>query len=364
MKMGFLGVDIFFVISGFLLTLPWLNSRREQRFIPFVKNFYARRVLRIVPAYYVTLLVIIYLSLFGLQKLPSTTNVVSHILFVNDFLDQPIIRGVFWTLSVEMCFYLTLPFIMWIRKPKRWWMALTAMAFGAIAFRLFLIYSHHPLFNQGDASHFNNVRYIHTLAGRFDEFAVGMACAWLYQHKKIPTDAGNRLFAIGLALMLIIINVYGRRGDILMEAPLLYLALPTIASIATGFIISGAVVRGSAPNRLLGASTMIFVGTISYSVYLWHTVILDALYRSELLSRVEGVTRLSHAFLYSLPPILLISLVSYWWIEKPFLEIRHRIGDRSTPTFLQRWPLATLAAAGLFIFTVTLLLNLLVRGTP
>lgn len=363
-KMGFLGVDIFFVISGFLLTLPWLKPRQDSNFINLIRSFYTRRILRITPAYYTILLVMLYLSLFGFQKIPTTGNIVSHLFFLNDFLNQAIIRGVFWTLSVEMSFYLVLPLIMHTRKSKYWTITVGLMAVSAIVFRIVLIYQYHPEFNTGEAVNFNNVRYIHTLAGRFDEFAIGMVCAYLYHEKRIPKNWGNALFTFGIVVLFVIVNIYARKGDILREAPIGYVILPTMIAIAAGLIISGAVVGGPLPNRILGSSTMIFIGTISYSVYLWHTIVLDALYQAELLNAVQGITRLIYAFLYSVVPIILLSSISYWWIERPFLEIRHNLNNNATATFIERKPLIAVLGAAVIIGVTALYLNLLVRGSP
>ena len=105
------GVRIFFVLSGFLLSLPYLKQNDARAFLQRTKTFYERRAVRILPAYYVLLLVLLYLTLFGYSKLPSTSYMFGHVLFINSWWYEPPLRGVFWSLSVEVCFYLVLPFL-------------------------------------------------------------------------------------------------------------------------------------------------------------------------------------------------------------------------------------------------------------
>ena len=110
-RMGEWGVDIFFVLSGFLLTIPFLHKKEDENFLQTTLNFYSRRAMRLLPAYYLVLFFMLYLSLYGFGATPSTSYMASHVFFINYWWDLPSIRGVFWTLPAEVGFYISLPFL-------------------------------------------------------------------------------------------------------------------------------------------------------------------------------------------------------------------------------------------------------------
>lgn len=128
---GYLGVDLFFVISGFLLALPWFVHAREGRAPPSVAGFYRRRFRRIAPAYYLqlaALFVAVLPLLHGAGYWRSDLyayawNAVAHGLFVHNLFPLTSasmgVNGALWTLGVEAQFYLLLPLAapLFVRRP-------------------------------------------------------------------------------------------------------------------------------------------------------------------------------------------------------------------------------------------------------
>jgi peptidoglycan/LPS O-acetylase OafA/YrhL len=128
---GYLGVDLFFVISGFLLALPWFVHADTGRPPPSAGGFYRRRFLRIAPAYYVQLALLFVLVLpllhgwtyWRSDLYVYALNAVAHALFVHNL--APLtsasmgVNGALWTLGVEAQFYLLLPLIapLFVRRP-------------------------------------------------------------------------------------------------------------------------------------------------------------------------------------------------------------------------------------------------------
>ena len=120
---GYLGVDLFFLISGFLLALPWFLHASQGRPPPSTRGFYSRRVRRIVPAYYVQLVVLFALVLPLLRGFEYwrtdlyvyLLNAAAHALFLHN--TTPLtsgsmeVNGALWTLAVEAQFYLLLPLL-------------------------------------------------------------------------------------------------------------------------------------------------------------------------------------------------------------------------------------------------------------
>src|SRR5581483_8187606 len=124
---GWTGVDLFFVLSGFLITGILLDTKHAANYFG---SFYARRVLRIFPLYYGALTAIVILSHFSYtvqSQLPP--HIACDFLYVSNWTDPftPITKlgltGHFWTLAVEEQFYLLWPFCVWMAEPKRLRMA-------------------------------------------------------------------------------------------------------------------------------------------------------------------------------------------------------------------------------------------------
>jgi len=111
---GWIGVDLFFVLSGFLISRPFFSEGRKM---PSLKTYAMKRVLRIVPAYYVVLFLIV-LGLFPFYNIDTDNlgwRTAYHMLFMQDYLD-PDINTVFWSLGVEEKFYFLIP-LMFLALP-------------------------------------------------------------------------------------------------------------------------------------------------------------------------------------------------------------------------------------------------------
>ncbi len=143
---GYLGVDLFFLITGFLLILPWARHAYHGKPPPSAKDFYIRRIRRIVPAYYVQLAVLLGVVmpiLHGIDYWKRDIefigyNAVAHLLFLH--YTTPIssasmsANGPLWTLALEAQYYVLLPLFAgrFVRAPLRWGLGLVA---AAIAWR-------------------------------------------------------------------------------------------------------------------------------------------------------------------------------------------------------------------------------------
>ena len=116
------GVALFFSLSGFLLSLPYWRAIEGNGPYPELTKYFRNRIIRIVPAYYVILSILIFASRYW--KIPGTGfDIVSHYLFVFNFTEFGIfsISPQFWTLAVEIQFYLLLPFLflcarVWVKR--------------------------------------------------------------------------------------------------------------------------------------------------------------------------------------------------------------------------------------------------------
>jgi peptidoglycan/LPS O-acetylase OafA/YrhL len=272
--LGFLGVRLFFVLSGFLITGILLECRNRaerwsQRRSVLMGKFYARRFLRIYPLYYAVLAGLLLIGIWPVRQLwpwmiSYTTNI--YIWHHGQWIGA---SGIFWTLAVEEQFYLVWPLLV-LFVPRRWLVpVLVCMISLAPAFRLFASITE-PQDLRGDL--FTSATF--TLAA-FDSLGMGALLAVLFHadstrerlrawlnHVALPVGA------IGF-LVLLTLSYYGARvgtvffvfGETLLALVLCWL----VASAAWG-------IAGPA-GRLLTWRPITYLGKISYGIYIFHVFV-------------------------------------------------------------------------------------------
>ena len=277
LRMGWSGVDIFFTMSAFLLALPYARAAMQGRPAPEWRNYLLRRAVRILPAYWVQLAILLAGALaclaWGLSIPPWRgwdVALAQVVLWFNAWPLIPPLLGHWWTLPVEFGFYLLLPLFARAFAPRRWpW--LLGLVVLAWAWRVGW-----QLQPRVDAS---NRIWINHLPGRIDQFAIGMLAAWAW----LRFEASGRFLA-------------PRRADALLLAGLLgFLAMPalllldgrpavmqslslhpvvvawhSLASVAVCGILVACVAGAPLAARVLAARPVHWLGNISYSLYLWH----------------------------------------------------------------------------------------------
>lgn len=304
---GFVGVDIFFVISGFLITRILQDELEGGSYS--IARFYERRARRILPALFLVLtascvagfLVMVPHDLAGLgQSVVATLLFVSNILFLNQvgyFADpaetKPLLHT--WSLAVEEQFYIVFPLLLaWAYRFGRS-AAVAACAVAALASfaaGLWLVQR-----NQAAAFYLAPTRVWELLIGSL--LALGTFPA--------PRSDRLRQAAGSLGLGLIAFSVLSYSEGTLFPGAA---ALPP--SIGAGLIIYSGQNGATWVSRLLALRPLVFVGLISYSLYLWHWPI-QAFYRYEVsdqFSRVEKVGLLAFCFACAVP--------SWRYVEQPF----------------------------------------------
>ena len=272
---GFLGVDIFFVISGYLISLIVFREQAAGTFS--FADFYARRIRRLFPALATVLLVTLMFGAFALfadeyQRLGKHAG--SAIVFLLNFQlineagyfdvashSKPLLH--LWSLSVEEQFYLVWPALLIVIGHFRWRIgfAIGVLIIGSFAFAIHL------------ASRNLDALYFHPLA-RFWELLVGAALA--YYHHRFGVHAMpfmvdrawvRHLFSI-LGLSAIIVALFLFNNKVPHPSVITFIPLLGVAVL----IASGS---NSVGSRLLAFRPMVWVGLISYPLYLWHWPVLS-----------------------------------------------------------------------------------------
>lgn len=305
---GYIGVDVFFVISGFLISKALIKQIDNQSFSYL--EFILGRVKRIVPAYFVMLLLCTFLAMFVLipsdaetflYQLRRTIIFTSNQIFASgeDYFGAKSYENSLlhtWSLSIEMQFYVILPLIiMFLPKSIYKWL----LGLGALAI---LVYTQYQIDNLNNKS----AMYFSVVA-RSAEFIIGIAINFFPSSKSL-TERYKSLIGMLALLALGVSCIFINENS---DFPGL-LALP--ACLATAFLIW---LEDSKINKILGNKSLAFVGKISYSLYLWHWPIL-ALYRYY--QNRYDLTIIEVAVLFVV--MMILSIMSYYWVEEPFRKTK------------------------------------------
>lgn len=347
-KMGEWGVDIFFVLSGFLLSLPFLKPRdAHPSFWESTKDFYRRRALRLLPAFYFTVFIVLCMLFLGFGKLPKAKEILMQVTLVIPWFQTPPLRGVLWSLPVEAMFYVFLPFLMLLATRMR---SFTAVFFALVVltvlFRIVII----------NASFFQDKgTFLYSFFGRMDQFSLGVLAAYFCLKHPPSARRGTWLMIGTLIATMLFINFIGKRGNMFANRDSVYYFFQTVIGILAALLIYSAASPSHLAKILFGNRLMIFIGTISYSIYLWHTVILDVFCTLPIYQKMVPDNRLLLTSLATFPIIFILSFFSYLFVERPFLSIRHGVPSQQQ-SFVARNPVwfLVLMALALVLFTAYL----------
>jgi len=326
---GFSGVDMFFVLSGFLLSLPFARATLTGAAHQPLKRYYRRRVLRVFPAYYAQLAIILAVGGWFVtwQALGATSLLAHAFMFFNIGWNpvQPMV-GIWWTLPVEFSFYLLLPLIASFMRPAKWMILLVGGILLSIVYRLW------AADHFADESGARIFLVAYQIPGVLPEFLLGASAAllvqWLDLRTEIRLSAGflDAVFLAGAVLVgLWFWQVTLPHGDYYWQGHWTMVIAPLALGLPLSMIVAS-LYLGSRLGRLLFANPVVyFVGLVSYSLYLWHFVVLQQapLVFGETYAGLQGLPR----FLFSLALVVLVASVSYFLFERPFF----RLGTRRKP---------------------------------
>jgi peptidoglycan/LPS O-acetylase OafA/YrhL len=327
---GWIGVQLFFVLSGFLITGNLLDSRGSDNYF---SAFFGRRALRILPLYFGVLIsaFVIAPMLFTLpQPLRAT---LSHQIWLWTFLTnwtEPFDGGVhgfghFWSLAVEEQFYLLWPFVVLACTPVTLLWACGIAVVVALITRAALIAMHAP----------HDAIYMFTVC-RMDALALGAAAAALI---RIPA-ALERLqrattWVVTATLLMLAATAAGTRGlamyDVstqtigytLLSAAFAFLVLLTVLP-ATGF--------SSLVLRALACKPLRLVGRYSYGMYVFHLplhVFFGAALLYHLVPRPSPTASLVYSILFT-AAVFLLAALSYELFERRFLSLKTRLRPKQS----------------------------------
>ena len=318
---GKFGVTLFFFLSGYLITRLLLAEIQERGRIDF-GSFYLRRLFRLYPA----LLVMIGCSVIATKimkfPLPMTDIWASLLYYTNYYIgwfrtpveDPGRILDILWSLSVEEHFYLAFPLLLQLfRQSKKFGWFLLALCIASLAIRWFTYEQFYPAVEDSAG------RIYFSTHTRLDSIIWGcLAAVLLFGMKsKRYQDYLLKPWVFGLGILLLVLSV-GIRNEAFRQTILysfqgigLFLLIPAIGLFRNPFI-----------KNILSHRAMIFVGKISYSLYLFHWIVakLGNHYFEEWSWQWQ---------LFFWPITLALSLGSYYFVEQPFVGLRKKYGSKA-----------------------------------
>ncbi|MFD1160214.1 acyltransferase family protein [Roseovarius aestuarii] len=305
---GFIGVDVFFVISGYLISTIIINELDAGNFS--ILRFYERRARRILPALFTVMLVSVPFAWFWLMPRDLegfADSMVAVTFFVSNFLFwlesgyfettaelKPLLHT--WSLAVEEQYYIFFPLLMMLFNPLGKRVVFYSLV---VLFAISFAVSQWGIYNSPSATFF-------LLPARGWELLLGVFAA-MYLRKKPgrPRDLkADLLSGTGLLLITVPIFLY----DETTPFPGAY-ALPP--AVGTALIILFAR-SGTLANQILGTKPLVWIGLVSYSAYLWHQPVF-AFYKHRF-----GTPSFDQNVLWLIALSILLAVISFRLVERPF----------------------------------------------
>lgn len=301
---GGLGVMIFFVLSGYLITYLLLNEENSNGNIS-LSNFYFRRVLRIFPVYYAFVFILFILNLSTKIEI-STCAFVSSLTFTKNLFCGSWIDGHLWSLSIEEQYYLLWPFFIKYFKVN---LRIIICLFFVIICPFARVY----FYLNNDTS-----SLLFSPFSNFDSLFIGSLLAILSENNKLFFD--NILkFKTNYFRIAALIAVYAV-WYIKLKLVLGIITIPvgnSIQSIAISYLIlSYSKISSGLIYKFLNINFIQFIGRLSFSIYIWQQLFFVS---------NDFYTPFSLWYLnfpFNVFCIFITAVISYYFLEKPFLKFR------------------------------------------
>ncbi len=308
-KGGYIGVDIFFVISGYLITKIILSELQTKNSFDFL-NFYERRARRILPMLFTVMAVSIpfaWVLLLPLDFLQYSQSILSSLFFISNFFFYQITTGYWaensqllpflhtWSLAIEEQFYVFYPILLFIiHRFFKNYMLTFVMALLLLSFEMAHLLN---VVKQQDLNFYFSL-------SRFWELLVGGMLAQLeLRYGRIKNTALSAILPIiGLYLMVYAI--------IFFDKDTIHPGFVTLIPILGVCLVIAFASKDDFVGRLLGSKPLMLVGLWSYSIYLWHFPVF-AFARIDA-GRISNQQKISLIIL-----TIILSVISYYLIENP-----------------------------------------------
>jgi peptidoglycan/LPS O-acetylase OafA/YrhL len=326
LSMGWAGVDLFFVLSGFLITGILLDTRPAENYF---QSFYARRALRIFPLYIAFLVVGFMVFPFAVARdwLPVPGDRWLYLCYLTNWLGlwkgpwRHSVMAHLWSLAVEEQFYFCWPLLAWVLRPATLLRTVLAGEIAVIGARVWLVLAQGP----------SQAISLATVT-RMDGLLLGAACAILVRRYPLSASALRRLpLAGGIGLYLYAVMALKFRGS---EAFNQLAGIPLLSGCFSLLVLYAVLTDGKThlAQRALGWQPLRRVGNYAYGIYVYHVPILyfeDRLIAKFVPAGVRASTLFGCAAIATLfLTAYFTAKFSYTYFESIFLNWKDRFAAR------------------------------------
>lgn len=310
---GDIGVEIFFVLSGFLITTLLLKERLKEGRVSF-KNFYIRRALRILPVAYLFLILLVFLNYLLKLNISSGSFFASafyvknlHFNFTSDWYSAH-----FWTLSVEEQFYIIFPLFLVYKLDS--YVKVTYFLVLVIPILQFLGYNNIGIFYSNYAIHKSIFLLINLFGNGSTSILIGSLLSILMFKGLLLTKTLKINHSLSFVIFIIAIIF---RVTCINFVDSTYLT-STIFSIAIALVIFLCLINNSDfLSRLLKNKMLTTLGVLSYSLYIWQQIFL---YKQPWANSFKY----SDSLFLNIPALFIVAYLSYHFYELKFLKLKEK----------------------------------------
>ena len=267
---GFIGVPLFFFLSGFVITFPFVRAQLAGERLPTWSHFAWRRFIKIVPSYVLSIVIAYAIGYTVLERFGAAPwqEILTHLLFIHTWWQSTYgsINGVLWTLAVEVEFYLVFPLIWWCfaRRPFLTFVAMLAVAM------LWRVHAAQCCF------HTDMPLLVENLPGYLDIFACGMLSAWIFArfghlcNRRVSLSACRSSRSPASCLLcVLLIDMFNNRASAQWETALQIYTRPLygfgFAAIAIGSLAAPRALASAARKRAAALHGLHLLQSLSLS---------------------------------------------------------------------------------------------------
>lgn len=346
--LGRLPVAMFFVLSGFLLSRPFLVSILGARPLPATGEFWLARILRIYPLYAFAVVAVALVDVFCMHQSVTAADLATHLTFTHTLFEATAetISGPFWTMAIDAQFYLLLPLLAMaaVALTRRAGVAgriefvvaasLGILVLGALLRFALLLPVRVPVGTSLEKVLLKN------LWGVLGVFLLGaLVQLWTMFAGRFSEVARRRLSRRAFAAAAVVLaghvvgtvmHLHGASGYVAMRDKVWGALEDPIAGVGCALVVLGfAAQPGAYAARVLSAPAAVAFAGLSYAIYLFHSTLLKAM--SPLLAAVPVDLGFAVLFVAGLAAVLPLAYAAHHAIEKPFLRLKERLRTRTPP---------------------------------
>lgn len=323
-SIGWIGVDLFFVLSGFLITSILLQKKDRK---DYFKNFYARRILRIFPLYYLMLGIIIYsMSVIApedqahiVERLPFYLLYQQNWLMAQGDL-PPIYLLVTWSLAIEEQFYLFWPFLIYFLKKRALILANIGIILLSTLIRIFMALALDDPIRTHYASYYSTI-------SRLDTLALGALIAIIFRESILLQEKLKKIAfpaLVSTTILVIITALTPNSSEILYTNVPIRLAGYSVLAIMGGssIVLSLTHDEFSLVRRFFRIKLLRFFGKYSYALYLIHPLILQIFLDLLWDAKFRGWQAYVSYLFISFSLTIILALLSWHLLEKRMLSLK------------------------------------------